>query len=54
MNAARFIISKWKSTYQGIKMSYVYYSLAKCASQLECYKTARICYEKLNVFIIDL
>ncbi|CAD8070453.1 unnamed protein product [Paramecium primaurelia] len=50
MNAARFIISKWKSTYQGIKMSYVYYSLAKCASQLECYKTTRICYEKLNSF----
>ncbi|CAD8208598.1 unnamed protein product [Paramecium pentaurelia] len=52
MNSSRFIISKWKSVYQGIKMSYVYYALAKCAAQLACFKTTRICYEKLNQFKI--
>lgn len=33
-------------------MSFVYYALAKCALQLNCYKTARICYEKLHVNIV--
>lgn len=44
MNAARFIISKWKSTYQGVKMSYVYYALARTSKSLGCFKTARSCY----------
>ncbi|EGR29567.1 intraflagellar transport protein, putative [Ichthyophthirius multifiliis] len=47
-NAARFAINKLgnRSLY-GVKHSYLYYSLGKVSKQLEAYKTARICYEKL-------
>jgi len=31
-----------------VNISYVYYALAKVARNLECYKTARLCYDKLS------
>ena len=34
MNAARFILTKWKPTYRGVKMSYVYYALARTTKAL--------------------
>ena len=31
-------------------MSYVYYALGKVSKNLESYKTARLCYDKLSQF----
>ena len=51
LNVCRFIISKNvnRSLY-GVNMSYVYYALAKVARSLECFKTARLCYDKLGQY----
>lgn len=36
---------------QQVKPSFIYYALGKTAKELEGYKTARICYQKLTVII---
>ncbi|KAL4432520.1 hypothetical protein ABPG74_013374 [Tetrahymena malaccensis] len=52
-NAARFAINKLGNRQlYGVQHSYLYYSLGKVSKQLEGYKTARICYEKLASYKI--
>lgn len=52
-NASRFCLSKLgqKSLF-GVKPSFIYYALGKTAKELEGYKTARICYQKLTLYKI--
>ena len=51
-NVARFILTKMKSKCPvGIRKVFIYYALAKVSRLLEAYKTARLCYEKLAVYI---
>ena len=50
----RFLITKinnYKLPF--VNASYIFYSLAKVASKLEGYKTARACYEKLSQLIVN-
>jgi intraflagellar transport protein 122 len=47
-NAAKFTISRLgnRSIY-GVKADYLYFALGRVSKMLECYKTARICYDKI-------
>jgi intraflagellar transport protein 122 len=53
LSACRFLITKithYKLPF--VNASYIYYSLAKVATKLEGYKTARSCYDKLAQLVV--
>lgn len=54
LSACRFLITKithYKLPF--VNASYIYYSLAKVATKVEGYKTARSCYDKLAQLVVS-